>query len=123
MAQTVNLPLTNINDDVDLRVNEYFTDYYKNDVVIDPNQYDIVKSFFMERTNNNVEAAAALTSAVLNTCNELKVFPQDIIAKFSQSDLQQSLTAFLNLSRTGNGLLGYSKNLVPPANIRRQIRV
>jgi hypothetical protein len=51
------------------------------------------------------------------------VFPQDIIAKFSQSDLQQSLTAFLNLSRSGNGLLGYSKNLVPPANIRRQIRV
>jgi hypothetical protein len=123
MAQTVNLPLTNVNDDVDLRVNEYFTDYYKNDVVIDPNQYDIVKSFFMERTNNNIEAAAALTSAVLNTCNELKVFPQDIIAKFSQSDLQQSLTAFLNLSRSGNGLLGYSKNLVPPANIRRQIRV
>ena len=123
MAQTVNLPLTNVNDDVDLRVNEYFTDYYKNDVVIDPNQYDIVKSFFMERTNNNIEAAAALTSAVLNTCNEVKVFPQDIIAKFSQSNLQQSLTAFLNLSRSGNGLLGYSKNLVPPANIRRQIRV
>ena len=123
MAQTINLPLTDVRDDVDLRINEYFTDYFKNEIVIDALQYDIVKSFFMQRTNNNLEAAAALTSAVLVTCNELKVFPQDIITQFDNTNLQQSITAFLNLSRTGNGLLGFSKNLQPSANTQRQIRV
>jgi len=123
MAQTINLPLTDVRDDVDLRINEYFTDYFKNEIVIDASQYDIVKSFFMQRTNNNLEAAAALTSAVLVTCNELKVFPQDIITQFDNTNLQQSITAFLNLSRTGNGLLGFSKNLQPSANTQRQIRV
>jgi hypothetical protein len=123
MAQTINLPLKDVRDDVDLRINEYFTDYFKNEIVIDALQYDIVKSFFMQRTNNNLEAAAALTSAVLVTCNELEVFPQDIITQFDNLNLQQSITAFLNLSRTGNGLLGFSKNLQPSANTQRQIRV
>ena len=123
MAQTINLPLTDVRDDVDLRINEYFTDYFKNEIVIDASQYDIVKSFFMQRTNNNLEAVAALTSAVLVTCSELEVFPQDIITQFDSTNLQQSITAFLNLSRTGNGLLGFSKNLQPSANIQRQIRV
>lgn len=123
MAQTINLPLTDVRDDVDLRINEYFKDYFKNEILIDASQYDIVKSFFMQRTNNNLEAAAALTSAVLVTCNELEVFPQDIITQFDNTNLQQSITAFLNLSRTGNGLLGFSKNLQPSANIQRQIRV
>src|SRR6056300_437641 len=122
MAQTINLPLKDVRDDVDLRINEYFTDYFKNEIVIDALQYDIVKSFFMQRTNNNLEAAAALTSAVLVTCNELEVFPQDIITQFDNLNLQQSITAFLNLSRTGNGLLGFSKNLQPSANTQRQIR-
>lgn len=121
--QTINNPIVDVNDDVDLRVNEYFSDFFKNPIAIDAGQYDVVKSFFLQRTNNNLEATAALTVAVLQTCSELRVFPQDIITKFETTDLQNSLTAFLNLSRTGNGLLGFSKNLVPPANVQRQIRV
>ena len=123
MAQTINLPITDVRDDVDLRINEYFADYFKTEIVIDPEQYDLVKSFFLQRTNNNLEAASALTSAVLVTCYELKVFPQDIITQFESSNLKNSITAFLNLSRTGNGLLGFSKNLQPSANTQRQIRV
>ena len=123
MAQTINLPITDVRDDVDLRINEYFTDYFKTEIIIDPAQFDLVKSFFLQRTNNNLEAASALTSAVLVTCSELQVFPQDIIAQFDTINLQQSITAFLNLSRTGNGLLGFSKNLQPSANVQRQIRV
>ena len=69
MAQTINLPLTDVRDDVDLRINEYFTDYFKTVITIDPQQYDVVKAFFLQRTNNNLEAASALTSAVLVTCN------------------------------------------------------
>ena len=123
MAQTINLPITDVRDDVDLRINEYFADYFKTEIAIDPAQYDVVKSFFLQRTNNNLEAASALTSAVLVTCYELKVFPQDIITQFESSNLKNSITAFLNLSRTGNGLLGFSKNLQPSSNTQRQIRV
>ena len=100
MAQTINLPITDVRDDVDLRINEYFADYFKTEITIDPAQYDLVKSFFLQRTNNNLEAASALTSAVLVTCYELKVFPQDIITQFESSNLKNSITAFLNLSRT-----------------------
>lgn len=123
MAQTINLPITDVRDDVDLRINEYFADYFKTEITIDPSQYDLVKAFFLQRTNNNLEAASALTSAVLVTCYELKVFPQDIITQFESSNLKNSITAFLNLSRTGNGLLGFSKNLQPSSNTQRQIRV
>jgi len=123
MAQTINLPITDVRDDVDLRINEYFADYFKTEITIDPQQYELVKAFFLQRTNNNLEAASALTSAVLVTCYELKVFPQDIITQFESSNLKNSITAFLNLSRTGNGLLGFSKNLQPSSNTQRQIRV
>lgn len=123
MAQQSNLPLVNPNDDVDLRVNEYFEDYFSESLAFDTNQYDLVKSFFLEATNKNLEATAALTAAVLTTCRELDFYPQDVIENLKAGNMQQTLTAFLNLSRRGSGLLGYSKQLLPPLNIRRQIRI
>lgn len=123
MAQQSNLPLVNPNDDVDLRVNQYFEDFFKDEVAFESNQYDLVKSYFLEATNQNLEATAALTAAVLTTCQELDIFPQDIIENLKAGAMEQTLTAFLNLSRRGSGLLGYSKQLVPPINVRRQIRV
>ena len=123
MAQNSNLPLTSPNDDVDLRVNTYFEEYFKKSIAFDNNAYDLVKAFFLERTSNNLEATAALTVSVMTTSYELDLFPQDVIENLKKGDLTQSLTAFLNLTRKGNSLLGYSKQLAPPINIRRQIRI
>ena len=53
--QTINNPIVDVNDDVDLRVNEYFSDFFKNPISIDAGQYDVVKSFFLQRTNNNLK--------------------------------------------------------------------
>lgn len=118
--QSTNLPIKNPNDDVDLRVNEYFENYFKTNIKVTDNEYEAVKSFFYNRTRNT-EATAALTSAVIQTANELDIYVIDVINEFeATNNLKAAIPMFLNMSRRGTSLLGYIQQLNPPTNITRQ---
>lgn len=122
-TQTTNLPITNPKDDVDLRVNEYFTQYFKNPQQISPNEYDQLKNFFYERTKN-IQATAALTAAVIDASEVTGVFITDILQEIkSTTNLQETTAAYLNLSRRGSSLLGISRGLNTPNETKRQIRI
>jgi hypothetical protein len=121
MSQNTNLPIRNPADNFDQRVQDYFANYYNSPIELTDNEYETVKSFFTQRTDNE-ESAAALTAAVIQAANELNVFIVDIIQSFQNTtDLKQAIPTFLNLSRRGNSLLGYEAGLTQTENIRRQV--
>jgi len=122
-TQSTNLPLTNPSDDTDLRVNEYFETYFSPAITLNQNDYELAKGFFLARTNN-VEATAALTSAVINVANELGLYLPDVISQFeATNNLKAAIPMFLNMSRRGTSLLGYTQSLTASENTRRQTAI
>ena len=122
-TQDTSLPLTSPQDDVALKVREYFATYFSTPVTFTDNEYELVKSFFVEKTNN-AAAAAALTAGILNAVDELDLYPSDIIEQFkNSSDFTTEIPLFLNLTRKGTSLLGYINERKVPANIERQIGI
>jgi hypothetical protein len=122
-TQDTSLPLTNPQDDVDLKVREYFATYFSTPVTFTDNEYDLVKSFFVEKTNN-AAAAAALTAGILNAVDELGLYATDVIEQFKNSaNFTIAIPLFLNLTRKGTSLLGYINERKVPANIKRQIGI
>jgi len=122
-AQDTSLPLTNPQDDIDLRVREYFETYFSTPATFTDNDYELVKSFFVSRTDN-MDAAAALTAAVLNATSKLGLYTADIIEQFkNSSNLTTAVPLFLNLTRKGTSLLGYINERKVPENIKRQIGI
>ncbi len=121
MAQDTNLPIINPADNFDQRVQDYFTNYFTNQISMTDNEYEATKSFFVARTKNN-DAAAALTAAVIEAANELNVNILDIIEQFNTAgDLKSAIPTFLNLSRRTTSLLGYEQNIKPNENVARQV--
>lgn len=121
MSQQTNLPLTNPQDNFDQRVQDYFVNYFSSPIELTDNEYNAAKSFFLERTGNNEQAAAALTASVIQASNELGMYIVDVIDQFKYStDLKSAVPTFLNLSRRGSSLLGYEADLQPTENIQRQ---
>ena len=122
-TQDTSLPLTNPQDDVDLKVREYFATYFFTPATFTDNDYELVKSFFVSRTDN-MDAAAALTAAVLNATSKLGLYTADIIEQFkNSSNLTTAVPLFLNLTRKGTSLLGYINERKVPENIKRQIGI
>jgi len=121
MAQDTNLPLVQPADNFDQRVQDYFTNYFTNQISMTDMEYEAAKSFFVARTANT-DSAAALTAATIQAANELNVNILDIIQQFeSVADLKSAVPTFLNLSRRSSSLLGYEQNITPNENIARQI--
>mgnify|MGYP001360077693 FL=1 len=120
-GQKTNLPLRDPSASFDQRVQDYFNNYFTTPVNVTAQEFEIAKSFFINRTNNE-QAAAALTSAVILAANELNVKIVDIIEEFKNAgDLKSAIPTFLNLSRRSSSLLGYEANIEPNENIARQV--
>ena len=120
MAQDTNLPLIKPADNFDQRVQDYFTNYFTNQISMTDMEYEAAKSFFVARTSNT-DAAAALTAATIEAANELNTGILDIIKQFEVADLKSAVPTFLNLSRRSSSLLGYEQNITPNENIDRQV--
>ena len=120
MAQDTNLPLIKPEDNFDQRVQDYFTNYFSNQISMTDMEYEAAKSFFVARTSNT-DAAAALTAATIEAANELNTGIIDIIKQFEVSDLKSAVPTFLNLSRRSSSLLGSEQNITPNENIARQV--
>ena len=121
MAQDTNLPLIKPADNFDQRVQDYFTNYFSNEISMTDMEYEAAKSFFVARTANT-DSAAALTAATIEAANELNVNILDILKQFENvADLKSAIPTFLNLSRRSSSLLGYEQNIIPNENIARQV--
>ena len=120
-GQKTNLPLRDPSASFDQRVQDYFNNYFTTPVNVTAQEFDVAKSFFINRTGNE-QAAAALTAAVILAANELNVKIVDIIEEFKNAgDLKSAIPTFLNLSRRSSSLLVFEANIEPNENIARQV--
>ena len=120
-GQKTNLSLRDPDVSFDQRVQDYFNNYFTTPANLTAQEYDVAKSFFINRTGNE-QAAAALTAAVILAANELNIKIVDIIEEFKNTgDLKSAIPTFLNLSRRSSSLLGYEANIEPNENIARQV--
>lgn len=120
-TQNTALPITSTSDNIDLRVNEYFTTQFSPKGKFTDNDYELVKSFCVKRTSND-EAAASLIAAILNAVNELGLYASDVINKFELSDTKVTVPLLLNASRKGTSLLGFINDKTPPATVQQQVK-
>lgn len=121
MSQKTNLPLVNPSDSFDQRVQDYFVNYFTEDIRMTDNEYEAAKAFFIARTNSE-DAAAALTAATIEGANRLNMYILDILKEFETSaDLKSAVPTFLNLSRRTTSLLGYEAGIEPTENMKRQV--
>ena len=120
-TQNTALPITTSADNIDLRVNEYFTTQFSPLSKFTDNDYELVKSFCVKRASNDA-AAASLTAAILNAVNELQLYAADVIDQFENSDTKVTIPLLLNASRKGTSLLGYVNDKTPPATIQQQVK-
>ena len=86
-GQKTNLPLRDPSASFDQRVQDYFNNYFTTPVNVTAQEFDVAKSFFINRTGNE-QAAAALTAAVILAANELNIKLVDIIEEYQHSDYQ-----------------------------------
>ena len=120
MTQNTSLPLVNINDDGDKKVSEFLNWYFLPKATVSENDYELIKSFWVARTSN-IEAASALTAALINVINELDLYAVDVLEQFDNTNLKESIPLFLNLSRNGVSLLGYVQDKIVPPRVKQQI--
>jgi len=120
MAQDTSLPLITINDDIDKKVNDFFDTYFSPNAKINENDYELVKSFCVNRTSNT-DSAAALTAAIINCINELNLYATDVIDQFKTNSDPNTIPLFLNLSRKGVSLLGYKNAKITPSRVKQQV--
>ena len=120
-TQNTALPITSTSDNIDLRVNEYFTTQFSPKGKFTDNDYELVKSFCLRRTSTD-DAAASLTAAILNAVNELGLYASDVINKFELSDTKVTVPLLLNASRKGTSLLGFVNDKTPPPTVQQQVK-
>ena len=90
--------------------------------MVDENDFELVKSFFQNRTNNPTNpSVAANTVAVLLAADQLKVYPSEIIQRIDTPDYKQTFSLILNLTRQGVSLIGYEQPLDPAIENTRQV--
>ena len=116
---------TNIVDpglSVDEYVKQYFLEYFGQKHTVDENDFELVKSFFQNRTDNPTNpSVAANTVAVLLAADQLKVYPSEIIQRIDTVDYKQTFSLILNLTRQGTSLIGYEQPKTPVAENSRQV--
>ena len=124
MSVDTSLPVTNPKDDVDEYVRQYFSEYFSENHVVDENDFELVKSFFMTKTDNpSNPSVAANTVAVLLAADQLNIYPSDIIQRIDTPDYKKTFALILNLTRQGTSLIGYEDATAPGDENNRQVTI
>lgn len=105
---------------------EFFDQYYTQQNTVGPNQYDAVYTFFLGRTNNNVQAAKSLTHGLLKLTYENGIDPMLVLADFkkynSNEGFKAALIGLFNSSRMNTSKIGFASAPVTPPLVTRNIR-
>jgi len=104
----------------------YFDNYYKQQNGIGPSQYDAVYTFFLGRTNNNVQAAESLSAALLKLTYDNKVDPMGLLEDFKKYNNNESfkiaLIGLFNSSRMNTSKIGFASAPTTPPLVTRNLR-
>lgn len=117
--QDTNLPIVNETSTDQIKTLSFFNGYFEKTLQINANLYDTVLGFFNLRMNS-LEAAQAMTAAVITSAFENNVDPLQLIKSMRDLDsiqLTDTLALYLNETRRNTSLLG----TIQPRQVNRNV--
>ena len=102
-----------------------FDDFYKYDLVVNSNDYDIVFSYLKTVFTDNLLAVKNFTASIFQAANDANVPVLDFLQQLYGQDaltLTATLAYYLNGTRSNSTLLGVSTAVAPNFYAARNVR-
>ena len=107
-----------------LGTRQFFNGHYVQSINIDSSEHQAVKSFFLEKTNNDNDSANTLTDSLFEIGAVYEISPMELIDRLRSDDLddiQKSLILMINQKRKKTSVLGYANSRTPNPTVTRNI--
>ena len=117
---------TNVSQTVDkkLETRKFFNGHYIESINVNSSEHQAVKSFFLEKTNNDNDSANTLTDTIFEIGAMENVNVMSFIDKLlgdTIDDIQLTLITMINQNRKQTSILGFSTSRVPNPSVVRNI--
>lgn len=117
---------TNVSQTVDkkLETRKFFNGHYIQSLDINSSEHQAVKSFFLEKTNNDNDSANTLTDTIFEIGAMENVNVMELIDKLrgdTIDDIQLTLITMINQNRKQTSVLGFTTSRVPNPSVVRNI--
>ncbi len=117
---------TNVSQTVDkkLETRKFFNGHYVQSLNINSSEHQAVKSFFLEKTNNDNDSANTLTDTIFEIGAMENVNVMSLIDKLrgdTIDDIQLTLITMINQNRKQTSVLGFTTSRVPNPSVVRNI--
>ena len=117
---------TNVSQTVDkkLETRKFFNGHYIESINVNSSEHQAVKSFFLEKTQNDNDASNTLTDTMIEIGAMEKVNVMELIDKLrgdTIDDIQLTLITMINQNRKQTSILGFSTSRVPNPSVVRNI--
>lgn len=117
---------TNVSQTVDkkLETRKFFNGHYIQSLDINSSEHQAVKSFFLEKTNNDNDSANTLTDTIFEIGAMENVDVMELIDKLrgdTIDDIQLTLITMINQNRKQTSVLGFTTSRVPNPSVVRNI--
>ena len=117
---------TNVSQTVDkkLGTRKFFNGHYVQSLNINSSEHQAVKSFFLEKTNNDNDSANTLTDTIFEIGAMENVNVMSLIDKLrgdTIDDIQLTLITMINQNRKQTSVLGFTTSRVPNPSVVRNI--
>ena len=117
---------TNVSQTVDkkLETRKFFNGHYVQSLNINSSEHQAVKSFFLEKTNNDNDSANTLTDTILEIGAMEDANVMELIDKLrgdTIDDIQLTLITMINQNRKQTSILGFTTSRVPNPSVVRNI--
>jgi hypothetical protein len=110
-----------VNPDKSIRVYDKF---YNFDIVVNASEYDIIRSYFFD-LSNNADVADNFTVMVFRIANLSDIQPLEIYKQMKSSTTKLEVTAmmayYLNNLKTKTSLYGIGVNPIPNQTVQRNV--
>jgi hypothetical protein len=117
---------TNVSQTVDkkLETRKFFNGHYVQSLNINSSEHQAVKSFFLEKTNNDNDSANTLTDTIFEVGAMEDANVMELIDKLrgdTIDDIQLTLITMINQNRKQTSILGFTTSRVPNPSVVRNI--
>jgi hypothetical protein len=117
---------TNVSQTVDkkLETRKFFNGHYVQSLNINSSEHQAVKSFFLEKTNNDNDSANTLTDTIFEIGAMEDANVMELIDKLrgdTIDDIQLTLITMINQNRKQTSILGFTTSRVPNPSVVRNI--
>ena len=117
---------TNVSQTVDkkLQTRKFFNGHYVQSLNINSSEHQAVKSFFLEKTNNDNDSANTLTDTIFEIGAMEDANVMELIDKLrgdTIDDIQLTLITMINQNRKQTSILGFTTSRVPNPSVVRNI--